>query len=219
MKLQANFLKVSPAYLTASPGNLANGSYAGTMELAVTPIFDTQSDTKFYVVRHTDFTSTNKTNYRLNVFCSLGNVSIPQLAGQLTLNGRDSKIHVADYDVGGIALRYSTADIFTWASNFAGKTTLILYGGLDEWHEFAISQSLGRPIVPENDSGVILGDVPPVWIINWQVKASRRVIKFEQGKLNVHLLWRNDAFNHWIVDLPVSDRHIIGRDIQKVEFG
>jgi beta-galactosidase len=113
-------------------------------------------------------------------------VSIPQLAGQLTLNGRDSKIHVTDYDVGGISLRYSTAEIFTWATDSTGKTTLLLYGDVGEWHEFAVSQSLGKPIVPANDSSIILGDVPPVWIIKWQVKVPRRIVRFEQGKFEVH---------------------------------
>jgi hypothetical protein len=218
MKLQANFLKVSPAYHTAEPGAAVNGSFAGTAELSVTPVFDTQSDTKFYVVRHADFTSMSTTNYRLNVFCSLGNVSIPQLAGQLTLNGRDSKIHVTDYDIGGIALRYSTADILTWAVAEAGNTTLILYGGIGEvskncssykqvadtikWHEFAVSKSLGQPVLPTNDSTVQLGNVPPVWIIKWQVTATRKIVRFEQGQLQVHLICRNAAYSHWTIELP-----------------
>ncbi|KAF2429679.1 glycoside hydrolase family 35 protein [Tothia fuscella] len=134
-------------------------------------------DTKLHVIRHADFTSTASTNYRLNVFCSLGNVSIPQLAGQLSLNGRDSKIHVTDYNVGpDIVLRYLTAELFTWAVDKAGQKNLILYGGADE----------------------------AMWIIKWQVNKARRIIRFAEGELNIHLLWRNDAYNHWTLELPAK---------------
>ncbi|KAL1962756.1 hypothetical protein VTN77DRAFT_9210 [Rasamsonia byssochlamydoides] len=112
-KLQASFLKVSPAYLTATPGNAADGSYTSTDAIAVTPLFGNGTRTNFYVVRHADFTSTANTTYRLSVSTSAGNVTIPQLGGTLSLNGRDSKIHVTDYDVGGINLVYSSAEVYT----------------------------------------------------------------------------------------------------------
>lgn len=70
--------------------------------------------TNFYVVRHAAYNSLESTNYRLTVPTSHGNVSIPQLSSTLTLNGRDSKIHVTDYDLGGLTLLYSTAEVFTW---------------------------------------------------------------------------------------------------------
>ncbi|KAF2673094.1 glycoside hydrolase family 35 protein, partial [Microthyrium microscopicum] len=202
VKIQANFLKVTPAYLRATPGDVSNGSFVGTDKLAVTQVNATDSDTKFYIVRHADFQSREITNYRLNVFCSLGNVSIPQMAGQLTLFGRDSKIHVTDYDVGDILLRYSTAEIFTWATNRAGKTILILYGGEGEWHEFAVDQSLGKPDIPLDDPLIQLGNVPPVWLVKWKVTKSRRILRFEEADLEVHLIWRNHAYSHWTLELP-----------------
>lgn len=70
--------------------------------------------TNFYVIRHAAYNSRVSTNYRLIVPTSQGYVSIPQLSSTLTLNGRDSKIHVTDYDLGGLNLLYSTAELFTW---------------------------------------------------------------------------------------------------------
>ena len=50
VKLQANFLRVSPAYLTAVPLQSINGSYVDTDDLAVTRL--SGNVTGFYVVRH-----------------------------------------------------------------------------------------------------------------------------------------------------------------------
>ena len=59
---------------------------------------------------------------------SLGALGIPQLSGSLTLNGRDSKIHVNGYDVGQYMLQYSTAEVFTWHAH-AKQTVLVVYSG------------------------------------------------------------------------------------------
>lgn len=49
----------------------------------------------------------------LSINTSVGHLLVPQIGGNLTLNGRDSKIHVTDYDVGIHKLIYSSAEIFT----------------------------------------------------------------------------------------------------------
>lgn len=52
--------------------------------------------------------------YTLTLPTSSGNLTIPQLGGQLTLDGKDSKVHVIDYTAGSSHLLYSTAEIMTW---------------------------------------------------------------------------------------------------------
>ena len=111
-KLEANFLRASPAYLVATPMNGSNGSFVNTDLIATTPIVG--NATGFYIVRHAYYNSTDSIHYRLTVPTSKGSISIPQLSSTLTLNGRDSKIHVTDYDVGAFNLLYSSAEIFTW---------------------------------------------------------------------------------------------------------
>lgn len=118
LKLEANFLRASgSAYLTAVPSNATNGSYVNTDALATTPL--NGNKTNFYIVRHAAYNTLASTNYKLTVPTSAGNISIPQLSPTLTLNGRDSKIHVTDYDVGGINMLYSSAEIFTWSVMFS----------------------------------------------------------------------------------------------------
>jgi beta-galactosidase GanA len=53
---------------------------------------------------------------------------VPQQAGTgITLNGRESKIIVADYNLGGSQLQYSTSELMTNAT-IAGRDVAVLYG-------------------------------------------------------------------------------------------
>lgn len=112
-KLLANFIQASPAYLSATPGSLTEDQYAPA-GLTVTPLKDNVSGTGFYVIRQSDYSSIATVNYTVKLPTKSGVVTIPQMRGHLSLHGRDSKIFVTDYDVGGITLLYSTAEIFTW---------------------------------------------------------------------------------------------------------
>jgi beta-galactosidase len=198
MKLQANLFKVSPAYLTATPGSVANGSYASTNAIAVTPLFGNDTRTNFYVVRHADFTSLNDTTYKLNVPTTIGNITIPQLGGSLALYGRDAKIHVTDYDIGGINLIYSSGEIFTWTKSFSGLVA-VLYGGAGETHELAVPDSLAKPSFPQGSS-VKVAQRGGAWVIQWQVTPERQVVRI--GDLSLYLCWRNEVYNYWTLDLP-----------------
>ena len=51
----------------------------------------------------------------------------PQPGTGITLNGRESKIIVADYNLGGNQLQYSTSEIMTNAT-IAGRDVAVLYG-------------------------------------------------------------------------------------------
>jgi beta-galactosidase len=69
--------------------------------------------------RHTDYASTATTPYRLTLTnTSAGDITVPLAGGVLSLHGRDSKIHVVDYLVGGVNVLYSTAEILTWYGSF-----------------------------------------------------------------------------------------------------
>ncbi|KAI9675235.1 MAG: hypothetical protein M1822_008972 [Bathelium mastoideum] len=201
LKLQSNFFKVSPAYLTATPGNEDNGTYGSSGAIGITPLFGNGSQTNFYVTRHADYTSNDTTTYQLKVPTSAGNLTLPQLGGSLTLFGRDAKIHVTDYDVGGINMLYSTAEVYSWTHNVGNKTLLVLYGGADETHEAAFPTSLGSARVSEG-SDVTTQQQGSYTILHWTVTPQRRVVQL--GNLEVHLLWRNEAYNYWVMELPAA---------------
>lgn len=199
LKLQANFLQVSPAYQTSMPSEGTFGIFTNTSELVTTELAPSESGGTFYIVRHSDWTSQETAKYTLRITSTGRNLTIPQLGGSLSLPGRDSKIHVVDYDVGGVKLHYSSAEIFTWKKS-STKTVLIMYGGMDETHEFAVSSGLGLPSGVEGD-GVRSAQQYGSTVVQWDVQSSRRVVHFGET-LEVHLLWRSEAYQYWVLDLP-----------------
>ena len=149
----------------------------------MTPIIGNGTTTKFFVVRHVAYENTASTGYTLKLPTSAGTLAIPTLGGTLTLNGRDSKVHITDYDVGGTNLLYSTAEIYTW-KNFTGKKVLILYGGAGELHETAIKSS-SSPVTIEG-SGVTTKVASGTVTLQWTTTSTRRIVQL--GTLYVYLL-------------------------------
>lgn len=199
-KLIAQFIKASPAYLTATPGILTNTSHVSTDDVTTTPIFG--NVTNFYVTRHSDYTSLASTPYLFTVSTSVGNVTIPQLGGTLTLIGRDSKVQVTDYDVGGYNLLYSSSDIYTHGAS-GEKRVLLLYGLVGETHEIAFSAKLGKPTIEGDSSTVKVGTVGTTIVVQWAVTEERKILHYGSN-LDVYLLWRNDAFTYWVLELEAS---------------
>ena len=215
-----NSLKASPAYLTATPANASNTSYSDTQDIAVTPLYGNGTDTNFYIVRHSAYNSNDSTEYKLYAETSVGNLTLPQadhLASSLTLNGRDSKIHVTDFDFGGTNLLYSTGEVFTWVKDTRG-TTLVLFGGESEVHELGVDLPNATECNISSVSGS--GDAGANAFYNqmadgyniWQWRVIPEGIKVScsgsTGMLNVYLLWRNEVYNWWPLELeapaPVS---------------
>ncbi|KAJ3523822.1 hypothetical protein NM208_g12305 [Fusarium decemcellulare] len=177
LKLQGYFLQSSPSYLTSSPDNGTFGEFTDSRAVVVTHL--KAEKTGYYVVRHTEHGTLASRHYSLRVPTSKGSFAIPQLGGTLSLNGRDSKIHVVDYP---------------------SKTVLLVYGGEGERHEFSLPRSFGCPTAPQGHHYKcrLLGSLA---IVNWAVDAKRQVLRFGSG-LEVYLLWRNEAYNYWVLDLP-----------------
>ena len=200
-KLQANFFKVSPAYLTAARGNASTTLWTTSADLTVTPA--SGNSTKFYFLRHSKYNSLDSTSYKLKISTTaFGNITVPQLnETSLTLNGRDSKIHVSDYSLGGATLVYSTAEIFTW-HKFADKTVLVVYGGPGETHELALAVTGLETLEGDVKSIATRGYT----VINWKTDGARKVVKVGVTDfIYVYLLPRSEAYNYWSVDQAPHD--------------
>jgi hypothetical protein len=196
-KLEANFLQASPAYYTATRN--VNSSYSNNSALTVTAL---QSNlTQFLIVRHSAYNSLDSINYTLTINdTSVGKITIP-ISGQLTLNGRDSKIHIIDYDVGNYHLLYSTAEIFTW-KQYNSKTVLVVYGVLGEMHELVVKIS-ATSSQPQQHSGPNLHirvTQNAYAILNWYTESEDRVVQVDD--LYIYILERNSAYNYWVLDIP-----------------
>jgi hypothetical protein len=186
-KLLSNFLFASSAYLTAEhQGNSdAVSAFTGNKDLFTTMLKG--QSTKFFVVRQTSYESLATTNYNITLPTSAGNITVPQLGGTLSLHGRDSKIFVTDYDLDGIKLLYSTAEIFTW-QRYGDKRVLVVYSGPGENNELAIADaSYSKATIVEGDNVEInIKKLNDRTIINFSTSSTRRVVK--SGNLLVYIL-------------------------------
>ncbi|KAL4977048.1 putative beta-galactosidase A [Aspergillus desertorum] len=197
LKLLGNFIKSSPGYLLATPGTLTNTTYTSTADLTVTPLLGNGTGS-FFVLRHSDYSSQASTQYKLRLPTSAGQLTVPQLGGSLVLNGRDSKVHLVDYDVAGTNILYSTAEVFTWKEFHDGKV-LVLYGGPGEHHELAVSSKAKAKVVEGSESGISSKRIHNAVVVAWDVEPSRRIVKI--GDLKIFLLDRNSAYNYWVPQL------------------
>lgn len=199
VKLEAQFMRVTPSYLLTVPGALSTTEYSDNPSIAVTPLQSNQTG-RFFVVRHADYQTMQSATYTLKVPTSNGTMTIPR-AGKLTLSGRDSKIHVVDYPVGDHHLLYSTAEIFTW-QKFGDKTVLIVYGGPGEYHELAFYETHGKMNATqiEGDSAEFQSTGEFTGTVSWNVSPERQIIQLND--IVIYLLDRNSAYNYWVPVLP-----------------
>jgi hypothetical protein len=101
-RLIASFLQASPPLASAVSRYNTTSEYTDNEAITVTAVFGNKNS--FYVTCQTRYNSMYSTSYKLRVQISQGNITVPQLGGKLAINGRESKIHMSDYDVGGFDL-------------------------------------------------------------------------------------------------------------------
>ncbi|KAG9080887.1 hypothetical protein FRC06_006028, partial [Ceratobasidium sp. 370] len=124
IKLQSLFLHASPNYHLA--GRIGTGtSYTNSNRIFTTNLATT-SGQSFYIVRQTTNANTARVTFALKVNTKAGELKIPQYGGSMALDGRESKIVVTEYPFGGSVLRYTTAEVATWAI-FDGEDHIVLY--------------------------------------------------------------------------------------------
>ncbi|KAK7967543.1 beta-galactosidase extracellular, partial [Apiospora aurea] len=210
LKVEANFVMASPAYLTATPAVNATPAYSDNADIIATPLLgNNTADGSFFVVRHTDYTSLASTSYRITLPTSQGNITIPQSNHSLTLNGRDSKVMVTDYDVQGTRLLYSTADIFTHQTLLNGKKVLIIYAGHNEFNELVAKKPSSSYKVVEGGQNISrFGSVSSELIsLGWSTSTERAVV--QAGDLTFYLLDRPSAYKYWVTDVVGSQSKLI----------
>ncbi|KAI1379686.1 glycoside hydrolase family 35 protein [Hypoxylon crocopeplum] len=206
LKLQAAWLKVSPSYLTAEPGAALVWTYANNAAITVTRLTgnSTLGDGSFFVIRHSDYSSTSSDTYRLRLPTSKGDISIPTLFGVLTLIGRDSKTIATDYDVRGIKLLYSTAEILTH-QRFENMTVLIVYSGPNEGNELAVQIAGNASIVA--DVSIKVNKTEDLVTLAWPTHSERRIVRIDD--LYIYILDRYSAYNYWVPEINKSSSVIV----------
>ncbi|KAJ7231397.1 glycoside hydrolase family 35 protein [Mycena haematopus] len=140
LKLQGLFVRSSPEFAkTDWVGDSRDvlSTAASNPEVFVTLLRNPDSHAAFYIVRQTNSTSTTTVNFRLSVDTLQGTLQLPLVVPSITLEGRESKVIVADYKFGRSALTFSTAAVF-FAGVIDGRDVLFLHGPASQAHEFAL---------------------------------------------------------------------------------
>ncbi|KAG6854992.1 hypothetical protein C0991_009815, partial [Blastosporella zonata] len=122
MRLQGLFLRVSRDLLGATL--IANGTnYTSSDLIHAAELRNLDTGAAFYILRQNASKSTSVVTTLLTIDLSIGRLVVPKL-GNITFNGRESKILVTDYVFGSTAthILYSTSEI--------GTTDYIVFYGL-----------------------------------------------------------------------------------------
>src|SRR5450755_262692 len=108
--------------------------------------------THFYFAVHNPSSATTNDTFTFPISTSDGNYTIPQ-SGTLRLNGQDAKTLVADYDVDGQHLVYSTSEIMTHLQ-YSNRSVLLLYGRDGETGETVLRYSSAPTVTVASGAAV-----------------------------------------------------------------
>ncbi|KHN94270.1 beta-galactosidase [Metarhizium album ARSEF 1941] len=209
VKLEAQFIRVSPGYITAAVGPASTTAYSNNPGITVTPLTSNKTG-NFFVARQTDYAATGSVSYTLALPTSDGTIIVPQRGGSLSLHGRDSKVHLTDYPVGDYTLLYTTAEVFTW-NRYADKKVLVLYGGPDELHEFAVKAPSAAQVMHVEGSSISPHEQALSTVVQWKTSSERQYIQVDN--LAIYLVDRNAAYNLWVPVLPGANSSRYGTSL------
>ncbi|KAG8728399.1 hypothetical protein FRC11_011148, partial [Ceratobasidium sp. 423] len=114
----------------------ASTNYTTNTLVSATELRNPDTQAAFYVTRHATSSDTTKDSFQLKVATSVGSLTVPT-TGNITLNGRESKIVVTDFRAGNATLLYSTAEILSHAT-LDGREYLALWLPENESGEFVV---------------------------------------------------------------------------------
>ncbi|KAF4947361.1 hypothetical protein FSARC_13982 [Fusarium sarcochroum] len=115
-----------------------SSKYATDEDIFTTELRNPDTGAEYYVTRHEYSPPTNVTKLRLKVSTKAGNLTMPT-SGSITLNGRQSKTLVTDFNIGssGNKITYATLEVLTVVD--LGDRQVVVFWALDgEQGEFLL---------------------------------------------------------------------------------
>ncbi|KAI6156505.1 glycoside hydrolase family 35 protein [Pisolithus thermaeus] len=206
LKRQGLFLRSSPEfYKTDHIGDTTISALAATGSFVhITILRNPDTGASFYIVRHNDSTSTSTVDFKMNITTESETVQIPRVASAITLNGRQSKVIVANYSFGLSKLRYATAQVL-YAGRIGSRDVLYLYGDPLQEHEVALALN-GTPRIRAQSSS-----------FQWHTMSGITTVSLLAGVEGLVTLWDSDqqlilysdtatAGTFWSPEIPPNDR-------------
>ncbi|KAK7545840.1 glycoside hydrolase superfamily [Phyllosticta citricarpa] len=109
-KLIALFTRASKDLLKTDMESNGTGNAANTGDIYTWVLRNPDTFAGFYITQHNNSRSRDETWFDLSVDTSLGQLTVPNVS----LDGRQSRIVVTDYNVGNLTLLYSSAEVLTY---------------------------------------------------------------------------------------------------------
>ncbi|CCA67250.1 probable beta-galactosidase [Serendipita indica DSM 11827] len=210
IKVQSYFLHASPAYMTSDwvgAGSQTTGaSFSDSSNVYTTVWRDPQSGTSFYTVRQTTNTKLTTTEFNLHInSTALGNDFIVPTSGVMTLEGRESKVLVADYKFGNSKLLFATTEILTWQT-FDGTDYIYLYTSPSQSIEVIVQPNGSATPNDYTPSGFTVKSGKNYTVISAPAKRTTSVSAVKLGKTVILISDKANALATWAprIEAPAS---------------
>jgi hypothetical protein len=179
-----------------------NTGYTTNPAVEASELRNPENNAAFYVTIHSESSSGTVESFKLHISTSIGNLTIPQHAGSIILNGHQSKILVTDFAMGNHTLTYSTAEVLTYALIDA-KPVLVLTAGVGESVEFHVKGAKqGSTLSTNSNSNATFHSEANGITTNIQAISGMSVYQFDNGvkvivadKPTAYLFWAPNLSN------------------------
>lgn len=179
---------------------VGNGiSYSTNPAISTSELRNPETNGAFYVTIHATSSSGTREAFKLQVSTSIGNLTIPQYAGSVVLNGHQSKILVTDFKVGKLSLTYSTAEVLTYAM-IDNNPTVVLWVPAGESAEFHVKGAKKGSVQAAGGSKATFKTDRHGVTTSYQAVNGKSVLHFDNG-LKVIVADRATAYLFWAPNL------------------
>ena len=204
-KLFGFFLRAAKDLTRIEKGGNGTTNYTGNAAVFAQELYNVDNHARFYVAKHTNTTLTSLETFKLRVKTSVGDLTIPQYAPHVAIDGRQAKVLVADFNAGPQKIVYSTAEVLA-VSVQDGKPLVALWVPTGETGEFFLKGvKKGKIAVCDGCEDVEFHKAKGGLIVSFLQNEGRTVLTFDNG-LRVVLMDRSTAYTAWQPELS-NDPH------------
>jgi hypothetical protein len=204
-KLFGFFLRAAKDLTKIEKGGNGTTNYTGNPSVFAQELYNVENHARFYVAKHTNTTLTSLETFKLRVKTSVGDLTIPQYAPHIAIDGRQAKVLVTDFNAGPQKIVYSTAEVLA-VSVQDGEPLVALWVPTGETGEFFLKGvKKGKVAVCDGCEDVEFHQAKGGLIVSFLQNEGRTVLTFDDG-LRVVLMDRSTAYKSWQPELT-NDPH------------
>lgn len=195
-KLLSYFVRAAKDLTKVEKAGNGTINFTGNPAVFAQALRNVDTGSHFYVTKHTNTTLTSYLTFKLNMTTSVGQLQVPQYAPDTVINGRQSKILLADFPAGDEKLIYSTAEVLT-VSIQDGEPIIVLWVPTGESGEFYL-KGVKRGWTSRCDgcANVEFHHASEGLIVEFMQNQGMTVLEFDNGVKAV-IVDRSTAYSMW----------------------